>query len=259
MLWFLTLRTTWNLRLPDARSGCCGKGGVFAWCTASPLRSDPEHLLLWHLLCSCTMCRIAKPSMDFQGWYIKCLEPWHQLVVDLCDVFATDIASCMKENCSSSLDWEHHEHKKFSDRGRLQWHFRSCILSEKKAAVCMLLLPVQGILHSDMPFPSASPKQTASKLFGSLGTGAKPQKALSSVWILDCRVLLCGAALSSCSPMATGDDTVCIILGTDKFYKKREKKKESLTFWVNSPVPVFWGHSGEHRDVGPSVTLLRGQ
>lgn len=134
MLWFLMLGTTWNLRLPDARRGCCGKGEVFVWFTASPLHSDPEHLLLWHLFCSCTMCRSAKPSMDLQGWCIKCLEPWQELVVDLCDIFATDIASCMKENCSASLDWEHHGHNKFSDRGRLLWQRVSHFLSKFTSA-----------------------------------------------------------------------------------------------------------------------------
>lgn len=102
------------------------------------------------------------------------------------------------------------------------WHMRSC--SSREAAFCVLPLPRQGILHSDMLFPSVSPEQMAFRLLWSLGTGAKSQKAPQSIWILHCRVPLCEAVLSSCSPMATGDGIVCYILGYRLILQIREKK-----------------------------------
>lgn len=117
------------------------------------------------------------------------------------------------------------------------WHFRSC--SSREAAVCMFLLPMRGIIHSDMPFPSAFPELMASRLFCSLGTGAKSQKAPRSVWIPHCGFPLCEAVLSSCSPTATGDDIVCYLLAYRTILHIREKK---IFPWVNLLMPV--GHFG---------------
>lgn len=130
-------------------------------------------------------------------------------------------------------------------------------LLQVTCTVCILLLPMQSIVHSDMPFPSVFPEQVASRLFCSSGTKAKSQKALCSVWIPHCEAPLCEAVLSSCSPTATVDDIVCCLLSYRLILHMRERK---ITPWVNRLMPVghVEGVSGKHRDVVPSVIVLWG-